>query len=70
MRSRMDSGMSLIRLVKVSDLRELEQTTDQAEFQKLSSATCLTPKDKAAVLIRAHKIVVGESLIYTFRNPH
>ncbi|OCF43608.1 guanyl-nucleotide exchange factor [Kwoniella heveanensis CBS 569] len=28
------------------------------ELQKLSSSSCLTPKDKAEVLIRAHKIVV------------
>jgi hypothetical protein len=48
--------------VKVCHPAELEQITDQAEFQKLSSTTCLTPKDKAAVLIRAHKIVVGKSL--------
>ncbi|WWD08310.1 hypothetical protein V865_006421 [Kwoniella europaea PYCC6329] len=28
------------------------------EFQKLSGSDCLTPKDKAGVLIKAHKIVV------------
>ncbi|WVF68072.1 hypothetical protein IAT40_002835 [Kwoniella sp. CBS 6097] len=28
------------------------------ELQKLSSSSCLTPKDKAEVLIKAHKIVV------------
>ncbi|KAK6906608.1 hypothetical protein I203_100594 [Kwoniella mangroviensis CBS 8507] len=28
------------------------------EFQKLSGSDCLTPKDKASVLIKAHKIVV------------
>jgi len=49
-------------LVKVCIPAKMKQVTDGAEFQKLSSTTCLTPKDKAAVLIRAHKIVVGEFL--------
>ncbi len=31
-----------------------------AELQKLSRADCLTPKDKADVLVHAHKICVGE----------
>jgi hypothetical protein len=48
--------------VKVCPSAELRPMTDQLEFQSLSSTTCLTPRDKAAVLIRAHKIVVGESL--------
>lgn len=36
---------------------EMELT---AELQKLSRADCLTPKDKADVLVQAHKIAVGE----------
>lgn len=32
------------------------------ELQHLSSPACLTPKQKSDALIRAHKIVVGESL--------
>ena len=48
--------------MKVSPTAETSQISDHAEFQKLSSTTCLTPRDKATVLIRAHKIVVGESL--------
>lgn len=31
-----------------------------AELQKLSTIECLTPKDKADVLVHAHKIAVGE----------
>jgi hypothetical protein len=31
------------------------------ELQKLARPDCLTPKEKADVLIAAHKIVVGES---------
>lgn len=30
------------------------------ELQKLSKPDCLTPKEKADVLIQAHKIVVGQ----------
>jgi hypothetical protein len=62
MLSRMDFVTWWNRLVKVCPSAELRPMTDQAEFQRLSSTTCLTPRDKAAVLIRAHKIVVGESL--------
>ena len=52
--------MLLSRLVKVSLPPSCRHVDNEAEFQKLSSTTCLTPKAKAAVLIRAHKIVVGE----------
>lgn len=32
------------------------------ELQRLSTSTCLTPKDKADILIKAHKLVVGKSI--------
>lgn len=33
------------------------------EMQKLSLPSCISPKDKAEVLIKAHKLVVGTSLL-------